>query len=35
MPEVKKQKIFNTTQQLMSGRLYGTPDGDTHNAQSE
>ena len=34
MPDPNK-KMFNTAQQLMSGRLFGTPDGDTHNAQAE
>lgn len=33
--EVKRPRILNTAQQLMSGRLYGTPDGDTHNAKAE
>ena len=30
-----KPKMYNTAQQLMSGRLFGTPDGDTQNAEAE
>ena len=35
MSDERKPKILNTAQQLMSGRLFGTPDGDTERAQAE
>lgn len=35
MSENRRPKILNTAQQLMSGRLFGTPDGDTEQAQAE